>query len=116
MRGRKNTVGRIYPKYQPYPVTWDSKEDTYSAENLPDSPTGTTIGRNNSVDDFHGLISDPDFTDSNISKPLPSNEEGHVRPLRLLQSLFTDRLSFLRNALDELEAAKQSHLAKVKEA
>jgi len=36
MRDRKNTVGRIYSKYQPYPLTWDMKENIYNAENLAD--------------------------------------------------------------------------------
>lgn len=59
------------------------------------------------MEDFHGLISDTDFPGRSLPEPFPSNDESHPRPLRLLQSLFTDRLSFLQKALDELEGARK---------
>lgn len=39
------------------------------------------------------------------TEPAGSSAGQHFRPLRLAQSLFADRLSFLQRALDELEAA-----------
>ncbi|MBN2331037.1 MAG: hypothetical protein JXC85_04415 [Candidatus Aenigmarchaeota archaeon] len=107
MRGRKNVVGEIYPKYVPYPTTWDLKEGTYSSENPADSRSSTPNGKNASMQDFHELISDPDFPGRSSPESLPSNDESHLRPLRLLQSLFADRLDFLQRALDELEGAKR---------
>jgi DNA repair exonuclease SbcCD ATPase subunit len=38
---------------------------------------------------------------------IPSSEERGLRPLHLLQSLFSDHLSFLQSALDELESPKK---------
>jgi len=108
MRGRKNTVGKIYPKYEPYPVSWDLNEETYSAENLDNSHPGTANGKHATDEDFHNLIGEPDHPDWFPEKRLPSNDERSLRPLRLLQSLFADRLGFLQQALDELEADKKN--------
>jgi len=108
MRSRKNTVGKIYPKYQPYPVTWDLKEKAYSPENASDLVHRRREDKNGIIpQDFHDLIGEPTPPDWVATKPLPSNDERAPRPLRLLQSLFADRLSFLQRALDELESAKK---------
>jgi hypothetical protein len=107
MRGRKNVAGKVYPKYQPYPLTWHFNEDMYSSEKLPDSQQSIPDSKSPTADDFRDLISDSDCPGQSLPEPLPSNDEGHLRPLRLLQSLFTDRLSFLQKALDELERAKK---------
>lgn len=107
MRGRKNTVGRIYPKYQPYPLTWDLKEETYSVENLSDTNPSTSTHGSTSIEDSHDIISDPDFPDRSLPELLPPNNEGNLRPLHLLRSLFADRLTFLQRALDELESANE---------
>jgi len=115
MRGRKNTVGKIYPKYQPYPLSFDSKENTYSPETADDSVTRSDKGNNvRTLEGFHDLIGDPAPSDWVASKPLPSNAERPLRPLRLLQSLFTDRLNFLQRALDELDAAKKERQRLIK--
>lgn len=107
MRGRKNVVGKVYPKYQPYPTTWDLKNEPYSLDHLSDSRPDNVSDNDDSIKDFHDLISDPDFPDHSLPEPLPSNDESHSRPLRLLQSLFADRLCFLQRALDELEGARK---------
>jgi len=108
MRGQKNVVGKIYPKYQPYPLSFDSKEKTYSRDTTESfetrSPNRSSIG---SVEDFRDLIGEPTPPDWLATKPLSSNDARPLRPLRLLQSLFADRLSFLQRALDELESAKK---------
>ena len=107
MRGRKNVERKVYPRYQPYPVTWDSKNDAYSLDDITDSRQ-TIVNDNCEMDGhFDDLISDPDFSGRSFAEPLPSNDEDRSRPLRLLQSLFADRLSFLQRALDELETAKK---------
>ncbi len=108
MRGRKNTVGKIYPKYQPYPLTWDLKEETYSAENLDGPHPGIADGEHAADEDFHNLIGESDRSEWFQEGRLPSSDEKPFRPLRLLRSLFTDRLNFLQRALDELEADKKA--------
>jgi len=108
MRGRKNTVGRIYPKYQPYPLSFDSKENTYSPETADDSVTLSNKGNDvRTLEGFHDLIGEPTPPEFFQPEPTPSNDKGRLRPLRLLQSLFADRLSFLQRALDELECARK---------
>jgi len=107
MRGRKNTTGKIYPKYQPYPLSWDFEGEAYSSEAGTNSQPRTRKADIVAGTDFHDLISDTSPPDSLPSKPIPSNDERPLRPLHLLQSLFTDRLDFLQRALDELESAKK---------
>lgn len=108
MRGqKKRTVGKIYPKYQPYPLSFDSEEETYFAKNL-DDPEAHPSKRENVAppEDFHDLRGEPLPSDWFATKPLPSNNESHFRPLHLLNSLFADRLDLLQRALHELESAK----------
>lgn len=108
MRGRKNVVGKIYPKYQPYPLSFDSKEEIYSHDTADSSePRLTNRSSVGPVEDFRDLIGEPTPPDWLATKPLSSNDARPLRPLRLLQSLFADRLSFLQRALDELESAKK---------
>jgi len=115
MRGRKNTVGKIYPKYQPYPVTWDLKEKAYSPENAFDPAHRRREDKNSVIPrDFHDLIGEPTPPEFFQPEPTPSNDKGGLRPLRLLQSLFADRLSFLQRALDELDAAKKERQRLIK--
>ena len=115
MRGRKNVVGKIYPKYQPYPLSFDSKEKTYSRDTAESFETRSTnrssIGP---VEDFRDLIGEPTPPDWLATEPLPSNDARPLRPLRLLQSLFADRLSFLQRALDELESSKKERQRLIK--
>jgi hypothetical protein len=106
MRGRKNTVGKIYPKYQPYPLSWDFKGEVYSSESGADSEPGRPNGNHPVRENSHGLITDASHPDWFSSKTIPSNDERPLRPLSLLHSLFADRLGFLQRALDELESAK----------
>jgi len=117
MRGGKNTVGKIYPKYQPYPLSFDSKEKNYFLEAPDDSEPWLRLTRGNGTKpsgDFHDLISDPISADWFATKPLTSNDERPLRPLRLLQSLFADRLSFLQRTLEELESAKNERQQLIK--
>jgi hypothetical protein len=107
MHGRKTVIGKIYPKYQPYPLTFDSEEATYSTQTPDDSEPQRGKPENfTSLEDFHGLGGEPLPSDWFATKPLPSNDENRLRPLHLLNSLFADRLDFLQRALDELESAK----------
>ena len=107
MRGRKGVTGKVYEKYQPYPVTWDLKSEQYPSDDMKESRPKDATDNDDSSKDFHDLISDPDFPGRSFSEPLPSSHETNSRPLHLLQSLFADRLSFLQRALDELEGAKK---------
>jgi len=107
MRSRKNTVGKIYPKYQPYPLSWGFEGEAYSSESGADSQPRTSKGNTPTLEDFHDLIGEPTPPEFFQPEPTPPNDKGRLRPLRLLQSLFADRLSFLQRALDELECARK---------
>jgi len=89
-------------------VSFDSKENGYSLETPEkDRPCSTDGSISDFLQDFDNLLAGPDQPNPFQQKPTPSNDESGMRPLRLLNSLFADRLSFLQNALDELEAAKK---------
>lgn len=107
MRGRKSVVGKIYPKYQPYPLSIDSEKETYLTETSDDSEPRPSKPENvDTLEDYHNLGGEPLPSDWFATKPLTSNDEKGLRPLHLLNSLFADRLDFLQRALDELESAK----------
>lgn len=96
MHGRKDVVGKIYPKYQPYPLSFDSEEETYSTKRLDNFEHQPGKAENANVfEDFHDVGGEPLPSDSFAPKPLPSNDEKSLRPLNLLHSLFADRLDFL---------------------
>jgi hypothetical protein len=108
MRVHKHTVGKIYPKYQPYPLTFGSEECYYASEPPEDSrfpPDNHTILE--SSDDLPDLTDDRRTPDWLCPESLPSNDAARLHPLRHLQSLFSDRLDFLQRALDDLESAKR---------
>jgi hypothetical protein len=107
MLGRKNTVGKIYPKYQPYPLSWDFEGEAYSSESGADSEPGRPNGNHPVRENSHDLITDSSRLDWLPLKPIPSNDERPLRPLSLLHSLFADRLDLLQRALEELESAKK---------
>jgi len=97
----------VYKTYRPYPVTWNLKQDSYSTEAIDNAEPKSTNRNGTPVSqDFHDLIGDPTPSAWFSQKPLSSNSERPLRPLRLLQSLFSDRLTFLQNALDEVEKTK----------
>lgn len=106
MSSRKPPKEKVYPTYQPYPVSWDSEHETYKPPSA-DQPRSSLPQPTNTdpFDDFPDLIGDPTPADWLPSKPITSNEQPGLRPLRLLQSLFADRLDFLHAALRELEDA-----------
>jgi hypothetical protein len=81
MRGRKNTVGKIYPRYQPYPLTWDFEGEAYSSESGADSQPGRPDSSHPVFEDSHDLITDSSAPDWLTSKPIPSNDERASRPL-----------------------------------
>jgi len=108
MDGKKRTGQKIYDTYIPYPMSFDSKENGYFSE-TPENVRPRSIEGSISdfLQDFDSSVFDHEPTHSSQQKPAASNDERGMRPLRLLNSLFSDRLCFLRNALDELEAAKK---------
>jgi len=108
MPNRKSSKEKVYPTYQPYPVSWGSEHETYKPPSA-DQPRSSSSQPTHTdpFDDFPDLIGDPTPADSLPSKPISSNEEPSLRPLRLLQSLFADRLDLLQAALRELQDAGQ---------
>lgn len=108
MRRRKIWNDKVYKTYRPYPVSLEDKERDYSSN-----------GQTEPTNSFHDMVKlhnnerfldclDRSHDDHPMpSKSLPSNDERPLRPLRLLHSLFADRLGFLQRALDELESAKK---------
>jgi len=107
MHGRKNSGEKFYPTYKPYPVSWDVQRGLYSEEppNEPQTPPFRPT-KKDPFEDFPDLAGDASSPDLSPPKPVISNEEQAFRPLRILQSLFADRLDFLQRALDELETSK----------
>ena len=107
MPSRKSSKEKVYPTYQPYPVSWGSEHEAYEAP-TPEQPRSSSSRPTHTdpFDDFPDLIGDPTPADSLPSRPMISNEQAGLRPLRLLQSLFADRLDFLYAALRELEDAE----------
>jgi len=97
---------RIYPKYEPYPVSWDLHEQDYSAESKLGAKTKLVEpSENPSFDEFSDLAGDASLPDWFQSRPIASNDERSFSPLHLLRSLFSDRLDFLHRALEELESS-----------
>ncbi len=108
MRVHKHTVGKIYPKYQPYPLTFDSEDIPYDSEPPEDSRSPPdSHGITESSDDLPDLTDDRQTPDRLFPESPPSNDAARLHPLRHLQSLFSDRLDFLQRALDDLESAKE---------
>jgi hypothetical protein len=108
MRVQKHTVGKIYPKYQPYPLTFGSEDCPYASEPLDDSrPSPDNHRISESSDDLPDLTDDRQTPDWLFPESSPSNDAARLHPLRHLQALFSDRLDFLQRALDDLESAKK---------
>jgi DNA repair exonuclease SbcCD ATPase subunit len=108
MRVHKHTVGKIYPKYQPYPLTFGSEDCHYASEPQEDSRSTPDNHRiSESSDDLPDLTDDRPTPDWLYPESLPSNDAARLHPLRHLQSLFSDRLDFLQRTLDDLESAKK---------
>jgi len=97
---------RIYPKYEPYPVSWDLHGEDYSSKTEDGLKTGSQERtENKTLEDFSDLAGDASFPDWFQSRPITSNDERSFRPLHLLRTLFSDRLDFLHRALEELESS-----------
>lgn len=112
MHGRKKWWNdkRIYPRYEPYPVSWDLEQPSYSSgTHSEESRRKNRPGQN--TEDF-SLIGDPTPSGDWISSSSSGfDDDRTLRPLRLLNSLFTDRLNLLQRALEGLEVAKQDRSA-----
>jgi len=99
---------RIYPTYEPYPVSWDLHGEDYSSK--PDHALKNESPeriKNQTFEDSPDLAGDASYPDWFQSRPIASNDERSFSPLHLLRSLFSDRLDFLQRALEELEVSKQ---------
>ncbi|GAH50624.1 unnamed protein product, partial [marine sediment metagenome] len=107
MPRRKPTEENAYPTYQPYPVTWRSRDQTYGLSD-PDEvrTTPPEPDEPDAFPDSPDLVSDAYPAASNFAEPTSFNDKHTFRPLRLLHSLFADRLDFLHVALRELEDAR----------
>jgi len=96
---------KIYPTYEPYPVSLDPETQSYHEE----GDSGETRGGENIERAFEEspFTTDPiSFEDPFPSQANLSDREHSLRPLELLNSLFSDRLDFLNRALEELENAR----------
>jgi hypothetical protein len=105
MHERKSWNEKIYPTYEPYPVSRDFEQQLYSkspvSEDLPRSE------RQERMPKEFPLVSDPTpFDDWLPSRPIAPDRQHSLRPLHLLNSLFSDRLNFLQRALQELYDAE----------
>jgi len=107
MRGGKDVQEKIYKTYKPYPVSLDADKVDYcqsDGNNEGDQSAGKD--ENDFINDFSELSGDPVPAELFLSKPITSNAENSFRPLRLLHSLYADRLNLLKKSLEELEEAK----------
>lgn len=105
MHERKFCNKRIYPTYQPYPVSRDSEQQLYSTSHV--SEELPRDNRQERTPEEFSLITDPVPSEEWLSsRPITSGERRPLHPLHLLNSLFTDRLNFLQRALEELQGAQ----------
>jgi len=106
MRRQKAWKGKVYRTYRPYPVSERDGSRDYAPEGSADD-NGTPDGpfTHDSFDDFSELAGDAGPLDWPLEEPPRSNDS--FRPLKMLQSLFADRLSFLQRAVEELEESKR---------
>ena len=103
MNCRKWMKEEIYSTYKPYPVSWDSKENSYSSDILDNTGSKPSqMPDKGSLQEFPDINDDPGFFDRTITESSESSVDKSFHPLHLLQSLFSDRLDFLQRALDEL--------------
>ena len=95
---------RIYPTYEPYPVSWDTEQQLYSTEGGSEEVQGINhqVRDNNEFNHALDTMSSGGFFSSSPDFP----DERAFRPLKILNSLFSDRLDFLNRALEELENAR----------
>jgi len=98
---------RVYPTYKPYPVSWDFRSQPYgepgsenSRNHLPPPSEGDPFSG------FLHLAEQSSLRDWQDGQPRDSIDEASFRPLRLLRSLFSDRLDLLNATLRELEVAR----------
>lgn len=107
MRRRKMWKEKVYKTYRPYPVSIGDMDGDYSSRRETDSLSPSdNAGKFDNDKHFRDFFDKSSEDYPPFSKSIPSNDAEGFRPLHLLQSLFTDRLSFLQNALDELEKTK----------
>jgi len=107
MPGSRSSKEKVYPTYQPYPVSRDAERELYRSSGAEDAEAvHPPSPEPDSADDFTDLIGDPMPADLYPAKPIASNDKPGLRPLRLLQSLFADRVDLLQAALRELQDAK----------
>jgi len=103
MHERKFWDKKIYPTYEPYPVSRDERQQLYSSKSIPQELPRDS--KQQSMEEF-SLITDPvPFQDWMSPEPIVSYDKQKFHPLRLLNSLFSDRLNFLQRALEELQNA-----------
>lgn len=95
---------RRYPTYEPYPVSFGPDEDVYAdSSDIPGLPPEAP--EKSKLDDaaFDDDSSLPDWFDAGQVRP---DDEIGFKPFRLLQSIFSERLSFLERSLYELDMAR----------
>lgn len=96
-----------YPTYQPYPVSRRSPHQTYAPSDRDEVPrTPPEPDEPNLFGDSPDLVGDAHVATWDSPRPTSPNDKRTFQPLRLLHSLFADRLDFLHAALRELQDAK----------
>ena len=97
---------RIYPTYEPYPVSLDFDSHTYADGH--DSKEALDKHNPDLTLEESPFITEPISTENDfLSHPTFVDEASSFRPLQLLNTLFSDRLDFLNRALEELEYAQR---------
>ena len=98
---------KVYDIYERYPVSRDPRESIYSSQEEAisgEKPDGHPEGELLDGADF---FDDPTPFGTLAPSGQAGSNDGHgLRPLRLLNSLFADRLDFLQRALEDPRAAR----------
>lgn len=117
MSGRKSDRGKkVYDHYRPYPFHGPEQSPGYASGS--DNGGGRKDQPDQRRDPLEGfdLAGDHGPTDWSLPERMTTERDESIRPLPVLSSLFSERLSFLRAAVEELEQAKRDRDSMTEEA
>lgn len=98
---------KVYPTYQPYPITWDSHFESYATEADTTRPAAHPDAEEDPTPShFPDLTEGPSPFDWPDRNPTASIDQPGFRLLKLLRSLFSDRLDLLNETVRELRTAR----------
>ncbi len=100
-------LDKVYPTYQPYPLSWDLERQSYAARATdPSLSLPPDSVEESAIPDLSHPLEDWSPLEAPDRRPTERDGEPRFRPLQLMRSLFSDRLDLLNATLRELEAAR----------